>query len=180
MHRSFDCALACAPAPLRMTTPAGTATIDQPPPYEEPAEHWKYGRETRRFFTRAKGHPASRRARRRSQKLLHRRRQNHHRQTTLRPGRDVYKSSVRWAERKMGGQIGEIERRSRAGHLSVITRPLTVDTGTQICELSATSSTLGNQEAGLALVLLQRIQQIKLHQLRIRVQEADTILRRER
>src|SRR5436305_479372 len=40
-----------------MSTPVGTATIDQliiSTPYDEPVEHWKYDRETRRF-TRERG-----------------------------------------------------------------------------------------------------------------------------
>jgi type III restriction enzyme len=44
-----------------MTTPVGTATIDQliiSTPYEEPAEHWKYDRETRRFSREPGRRPA--------------------------------------------------------------------------------------------------------------------------
>ena len=44
-----------------MTTPVGTATIDQliiSTPYEEPIEHWKYDRETRRFSREPGRRPA--------------------------------------------------------------------------------------------------------------------------
>ncbi|MGB8128325.1 MAG: hypothetical protein WCG81_00875 [Candidatus Angelobacter sp.] len=48
-----------------MTSEAGTAPIDQliiASPYEEPAEHWKYDRETRRFSREPRGIQPSARA----------------------------------------------------------------------------------------------------------------------
>jgi type III restriction enzyme len=44
-----------------MTTQAGSATIDQliiSSPYDEPGEHWKYDRETRRFTREPGRRPA--------------------------------------------------------------------------------------------------------------------------